>query len=130
MRADLCPERRIKLQSQGVGAHPWIFERRNGLARGGYNRSVADDRVPGEQISAEVQCRLNAPIPAGRYSAYQLVFGSNPADPFGWDDKDEDVISAQDSFGTVCTTVETVCRNSLYNSGNCAGWHGRPPRRR
>ena len=32
--ADLCSERRIKLQSQVAGLHPWILERRNGLARG------------------------------------------------------------------------------------------------
>ena len=31
---DLCVERRIKLVFQGAGAHPWILERRNGLARG------------------------------------------------------------------------------------------------
>ena len=35
---DLCVEPRIKLVIQGVGAHPWILERRNGLARGIYNR--------------------------------------------------------------------------------------------
>ena len=30
---DYCSDRRIKLISQGVGAHPWLLERRNGLAR-------------------------------------------------------------------------------------------------
>ena len=35
-------ERRIKLVFQGVGARPWILERRNGLARGIYNRLKAD----------------------------------------------------------------------------------------
>ena len=39
---DLCVGRRIKLIFQGVGAHPWILERRNGLARGIYNRLKAD----------------------------------------------------------------------------------------
>ena len=31
---DLRAELRIKLQFQGVGAHPWLLGRRNGLARG------------------------------------------------------------------------------------------------
>ena len=31
---DLRAERRIALQFQGAGAHPWHLERRNGLARG------------------------------------------------------------------------------------------------
>ena len=39
---DLRVARRIKLVSQGAGEHPWILERRNGLARGIYNRPKAD----------------------------------------------------------------------------------------
>ena len=39
---DLCAERRIKLVFRGAGAHPWILERRNGPARGIYNRLRAD----------------------------------------------------------------------------------------
>ena len=35
---DLCVGRRIKLVFQGVGAHPWILVRRDGLARGIFNR--------------------------------------------------------------------------------------------
>ena len=31
------------------------------------------------------------------FSAYQLVFGSNPADNFGWGDEDEDLLFAQDT---------------------------------
>ena len=45
--ADFCADRRIKLFFQCVGAHPWILERRNGLARGIYNRMMADDRFSG-----------------------------------------------------------------------------------
>ena len=41
---DLCAERRIKLQFQGVGAHPWLSERRNGIARGIRNLFFGDDR--------------------------------------------------------------------------------------
>ena len=42
--ADSCVERRIKLQFQGVGARLLLLERRNGLARGNYNRLIEDDR--------------------------------------------------------------------------------------
>ena len=38
--ADLRPERRIELQFRGAGAQPWLLERRNGIARGIYNRLV------------------------------------------------------------------------------------------
>ena len=43
-------ERRIKLQFQGGGAHPWILERRNGLARGIYNRPVEGDLFTARKI--------------------------------------------------------------------------------
>ena len=77
---ELRPERRIELLVQGVGAHPWILACRNGLARGIYNRLEEDDRFSGTQILAEVQWRLNALISGGGFSAYHMVFGSNPAD--------------------------------------------------
>ena len=59
---DLCPGRRNKLQFQKVGARPRILVRRNGPARGIYNRAGADDRFSGDQILAEVQRRLNTAI--------------------------------------------------------------------
>ena len=80
---DLCVERRIKLVFQGVGAHPWISERRNGLARGIYNRLKEDRHYTGPQILTEVQWCLNTLVSASGYSAYQLVFGSNPMDLYG-----------------------------------------------
>ena len=80
---DLRSERRMELQFSGVGARPWIPERRNGLARRIYNRLVADGRSWGKQILSEVQWRLNALISAGGYSAHQMVFGSKPLDLFG-----------------------------------------------
>ena len=49
--ADLRAGRRIKAQFQGVGAHLWLLERRNGLARGIYNRRADDDRFANEKIS-------------------------------------------------------------------------------
>ena len=36
-------------------------------------------------------------VSASGFSAYQLVFGSNPADNFGWGDEDEDLLFAQDT---------------------------------
>ena len=71
---DLCSDRRVKLQFQGVGAHPWMLERRNGLARGIYNRIREGGRFSGRQILSEVQWRLNALISAGGFSAYRMVF--------------------------------------------------------
>ena len=74
------PDRRVKLLFQGVGARPWILERRNGLADGIYYRLKEDDRFSGNQTIAEVQWRLNTLIPGGAFSAYQTVLGSNPVD--------------------------------------------------
>ena len=61
---DLCVGRRIKLVFQGGGAHPWILERRNGLARGIYNRLKAGRRP---QMSAEAQWCLNTLVSASGY---------------------------------------------------------------
>ena len=43
MWTDYCAERRIKLRFHGVGAHPWLLERRNGLARRIKIRLIEDD---------------------------------------------------------------------------------------
>ena len=40
---------------------------------------------------------LRTLIPAGGFSAYQMVFEPNSADLFGWDDTDEDLIFTQDT---------------------------------
>ena len=90
-------ERRIQLLLQGVGAYTWILERRNGLARGTYTGLVKDGRFSGEQPLAEAQWSLNTLISGGRRSAYRMVFGSNPADLLGWEDKAEDLFFAQDA---------------------------------
>ena len=95
--AELRSERRIKLLFQGVGAHPWVLERRNGLARGICTRLKEGDLLSGKQILAVVDWRLNSLVPGGGFSAYQMVFGSNPADRYGWNDKDEDLTFAQDT---------------------------------
>ena len=63
-----------------------------------YDRSVAGDRCSGKQISAGWQWYLNALISGGGRSAYQMVFGSNPADRFGCGDrKDADLLFAQET---------------------------------
>ena len=94
---DLCAERRIKVQFRGVGAHPWLLERRNGPARGIYNRLVEDDRFSKKMILLEAQWCLNTMLSACRFSAHQMVLGSNPVDLCGWEDKDEDLMFAQDT---------------------------------
>ena len=78
-------------------ARPWILERRNGLARGIYNRLKEDDRSSGTQTVAEAQWRLDTLISGGGFSAYRMVSGSNPVDLFGWGDRDEDLTFAQDT---------------------------------
>ena len=91
------PSFRFKLLFQDVGAHAWILERRNGLARGISNRLREDDRFSGKQILAEALWCLNTLISRSGFSAYRLVFGSNPVDLFGWQDEDEDLALAHDT---------------------------------
>ena len=55
-----------------------------------------DARTSGEQIPAGEQWRLRTLISSGGFSAYQMVFGTNPADSFRWKDKGEDLTSTQD----------------------------------
>ena len=80
-------ESRIKLHFQAAGAHSWIPERRNGLARGIHNPLPGDSRSAGEQVLPEVQW----------YSAYRMVFGSDPVDIFGRVDRDADSLFAQET---------------------------------
>ena len=89
--------RRIKLHSQCVGAHPWALGRRNGFANGIYNRLVDGDRFLSRPILSEVQWWPNTLLSPSGFSAYQMVFGSNPVDLFGWEDVDEDLLFAQDT---------------------------------
>ena len=109
-RADLRSGRRMKLQFQGGGAHRWIFERGNGLAREIYNRSVAGNRLSGKQISAEAQWLLNAPISGGGYSTNQLFL--DPTRGIFLDG----MAGAKIRFSTRTPHF----RGSLYNSGKCA----------
>ena len=74
---DLRTDRYIELQYQGVGAHPWISERRDGLARGIHNRMHADGRYACGQLISEVQFCVNAMLSTNGFSAHQL-FAANP----------------------------------------------------
>ena len=47
---------------------------------------------------AEAQWCLNPMLPDSGFSAYQMVFGYNLADLFGWQDGDVDLMFAQDTF--------------------------------
>ena len=80
VRADSRAARRIKLQFQGVGAHPWLLARRTGPARGICGRPTEDDRLSSWQLPSEVLWRLYTMVSSGRFSAQQMVFGSNPVD--------------------------------------------------
>ena len=57
----------------------------------------ADGRYAGRQLISEIRFCLNAMLASNGFSAYQMVFGSNPADNFGWGDEDEDLLFAQDT---------------------------------
>ena len=70
----LCAGRRIRLQLHGIVARPGLLGRRNGLARGIYNRPVGDDRFSSKQILSEAQVCLNAGISTSGFSAYQMNF--------------------------------------------------------
>ena len=95
IRTDLRVERTITLQFQRPGAHPRLPGRRNGIARGIYNCPVEDDRFSNSNILSGARWRLNAMRSASGPSAYRMVFGPNPADLCGWEDKDEDLQFAQ-----------------------------------
>ena len=97
VRTELHPERRVKLYFQEVGAHTRILRRRDGLARAIFSRLVEEGRFLGKRIFAEAQWRLNTLICGGGYPAGQIIFGPNPADLFGWGDKDEGLLFAQDT---------------------------------
>ena len=65
------------------GARHWHLEEGIVLARRPYNRLVADDRFAIKQILTEAHYCLHSLLSASGYSAYRLIFGSNPADVFG-----------------------------------------------
>ena len=85
------------MQFQGVGAHPWLLGRRNGFASGIYNRPIEDDRFVNKSILAEAQWCLSTVLPASGFRAYRVVFGPNPGDFSGWEDRDDDLMFARDT---------------------------------
>ena len=82
VQTELRSERRTKLFVQGVSAHPWTLDRRDGFPPGIYNRLMEDDRVRGKQILADVQWRPSTLISGGGFATYRKVFGSKPVDHF------------------------------------------------
>ena len=106
---DLCPERRIAPRIQGVRAHLWVLERREVLARGFYNRSVADDCFSGEQLTSEGHWCLNTLVFGGGYSAYRLVFGPNPAAlQAGWPGYGFAFRAGHLDVGAICTAMDVA----------------------
>ena len=53
--AELRSERRVRLLSRVVGAHPGILERRSDPAPRTYNRPFGDGRFPGKRIIEGIQ---------------------------------------------------------------------------
>ena len=58
--AGLRSERNSRLQFQGKDAHPWMLGRRNGLARGIYNKLHEDGHFAGRVIFNDAHYCLNA----------------------------------------------------------------------
>ena len=71
--------------------------RRGGRARGIYNHLKEADRPSRKQILADVQWRLHTLIPGGGFPTCQMVFGPNPVDLYGREDKDENLTLAPDT---------------------------------
>ena len=95
LRFDLRADRYIKSQFQGVGAHPWISERRNGPVRGIYDQMNAEGRRAGRQLIAAGQCYANTTLSTNGFSAYQMVCCRNPVEDFCWGSEDEELLFAQ-----------------------------------
>ena len=76
--ADSCSERNIRLQFRGKGARPWVLERRNGFARGIYNRLRGKGRFVDRAIIEEAQYCLSTTLNHGGFSAYRMVSEPDP----------------------------------------------------
>ena len=68
-----------------------MLERRNGLARGIYNRLHADGRFVDRAILNEVQYRLRAMLQHWGFSAYHRAFEPDPVELYSWQDHDADL---------------------------------------
>ena len=58
---------------------------------------MAGDRFSSKRTSSEVQSRLHTLVSAGGFSASRLVLGFSPVDLMELDDRDEDLLLAQDT---------------------------------
>ena len=117
---DFRSDRRIEVQFEGVGAHPWLPAQRHGLARGIYSRLAADGRGSSKQIPSQVQWRLG-PLPsASGNSASRLVSGANPF-----------VFLGGRMMMRICSFFRIPrSRGSLPNERSCARWRRKPPLRK
>ena len=92
---DSRTDRRINLQHQGIASHPWLLDRRNGLARGTDSRLNGDGRSSSRQILSDVRWCPKTVLAARGFSAYQMVFGSKPVGLLGSDDDNEHLAFAR-----------------------------------
>ena len=76
---------------------PWSLERRDGLARGMYNRLAADDRFSSRASLDGAQFCVNSMFGRGGFSARQIVFGPCLADLSMWQSAKGDRDLAQDA---------------------------------
>ena len=51
----------------------------------------------GDRSLRRCSCARFSSTSGGGHPAYRTVFGPNPADLVGWEDKDEDLLAAQDA---------------------------------
>ena len=58
---------------------------------------MEDDRFQAKQILTVAQWCLGTVISGGGLSDYRAVFGPNPVDLYGWEDKDEYLTFAQEA---------------------------------
>ena len=74
-----CAERNIHFQFQGKGAHAWMSELSDCLARGIHCCPSADGPFPDRATLYEVRFRLDTSRNHGRFSALEMVLRPNPA---------------------------------------------------
>ena len=89
LRRNQCAENNIEISLAGLGAHPWVIERRHDLIRGIYARLPSDPARSGEMAICEIQRVANRVILSSGYSPYQAVFGCAEADQWGPNEPEE-----------------------------------------
>ena len=121
MREDFSTGRRSRLQFQGVGAHPWLLEGRNGLARGIYNRPATDDRGSSKQILTGVQHFPDSLLSPRRNFGIQDGLRVGPRRALWWGGA---------TTAAFCSPGTLPRRECSPRSGSIASWRRRPRRRK